>query len=62
MNDFKYLGYDTSYNKDIYFTVTVDGEKKEVVGFINSTEFQREQFDEENFRWEDFVQGSLQRM
>lgn len=62
MKDFKDLGYDTSYNRDIYFTVTVDGNEREVAGFIDGSEFQRNSFDETTLRWEDFVQGSLERM
>ncbi len=53
---------DTSYDKNIYFTVTIDGINKELVGFINGIEFQRISFEDEGLRWEDFVQGSLERM
>ncbi len=59
---FETLNIDTSYNKDNYFTVTVDGENNTLKAFVNGNLVETRKWDESEGVWNHFINESLERM
>ena len=60
--EFEKLGVDTSYNKDIYFTITIDGENNTLKQFVNGKLIETRYWNEEENTWDSFISQGLKRL